>query len=122
MSIDIDFYLCLQETLIFADGSVVKTTSGITKTLSNDLEAEDGDDETHRPQGSHVSGEVVEISQSDDDKDPYITPFLLEKKKGKLPAPQADDTEGEESDIEQQLRGKASKKAAGVSGSNNKVR
>ena len=99
----------------------MKTRSSInTKTPSNevdDLEAEDRDDETSRPQGSHVSGEVVEISD-DDDNEPYITPFLLEKKKGKLVAPPPDDTEGEESDIEKQLRGKVSKKVSG----SNKVR
>lgn len=61
--------------------------------------------------------EVVEIS----DDEPYITPFVLKRVRKAAPPP-PDDTEVENSDIEQQLRAKASKKAGAVKGSNDKVR
>lgn len=79
----------------------------------DDSEVEGGDNDTPRPP---VSKEVVELF--DDDEEPYITPFRLDKKMQKMVAP-PDDTEVEDSDTEQHLKGKVSKKAAG---SNNKVR
>lgn len=103
------------ETLIFKDGSVVRTARGLgSKAPSNEVHDSgvEGDNETPRPQGSHVSNEVVELT--DDDEEPYITPFTLERKVRKAVAPPPIDTEVEDSDIEQQLRRKASKKAGAV--------
>lgn len=61
-------------------------------------------------------------SELSDNQEPYITPFLLEKKKRKV-APPPEDTELEAlSEVEQQLRGKASKKAGPVKSSVEKVR
>lgn len=73
---------------------------------------------------------VIELSDSDAgdashvDQEPYVTPFLLEKKKRKI-APAPEDTASEvDSEVEQQLRRKASKKApVKISADNsNKVR
>lgn len=70
---------------------------------------------------------VIELSDSDAgdashvDQEPYVTPFLLEKKKRKI-APAPEDTEVEHSEVEQQLRRKASKKAGPVKSSPDKVR
>ena len=75
-------------------------------------EVEDGDiDETPRPRGSH---EPIELSDSDEAL-VYVTPFPLEKKMRKVVAPPPDDTDAEDYEIEQRLRGKVTKKA--VSGS-----
>jgi len=77
---------------------------------------EDEDNKTPVPRGSCISKELSE------DEEPYITPFLLNKKIRKEVAPPPDDTEAEDSEIEEQLRGKANTKKAGVvKSSSNKV-
>ena len=55
------------------------------------------------------------------DEEPYVTPFLLSKKKQKV-APPPEDTEAENSEIEVQLRGKGSKKASPAKSPSDKVR
>ena len=77
-------------------------------------EVEDGDiDETPCPWGSH---DPIELSDSDEAL-VYVIPFPLEKKTRKVVAPPPDDTDAEDYEIEQRLRGKVTKKA--VSGSHN---
>ena len=72
--------------------------------------------------GSQNASAVIELSDSDaSDQEPYVTPFLLEKKKRKI-APSLEDTEVEHSKVEQQLRRKASKKDGPVKSSTDKVR
>ena len=72
--------------------------------------------------GSQNASAVIELSDSDaSDQEPYVTPFLLEKKKRKI-APALEDTEVEHSEVEQQLRWKASKKDGPVKSSTDKVR
>ena len=54
--------------------------------------------------GSQNASAVIELSDLDaSDQEPYVTPFLLEKKKRKI-APAPKDTEVEHSEVEQQLR------------------
>lgn len=88
------------ETLIFKDASGVKTI---------------------RPSNEDVDkvedNSVIELS----DEEPYVTPFKLQKKRRKV-APPPEDTEVEASEVEQQLRGKASKKAGPLKSSTDKVR
>jgi hypothetical protein len=92
------------ETLIFEDESGVKTTRPSNKDTDK---VEDN--------------AVIELT----DEEPYVTPFLLGKKKRKVaPPPPPEDSEAENSEIELQLRGKldASKKAGPVKSSSDKVR
>jgi hypothetical protein len=92
----------LLETFIFEDESGIKTggPSNVDKVQG----------------GSHDA--VIELS---DDQEPYVTPFPLAKKKRKV-APPPEDTEAEQSDMEQQLRGKMGKKAGAKESSTDKVR
>ena len=78
-------------------------------------DVEGGDNDTPRQQGSksHMTKEVVEISDDDSEGNVYVSPFPLKKMRKTFALP--DDTEAEDND----LRGKVGKKAAG---SNNKVR
>ena len=80
------------------------------------VQAEGGDNKTPGLQGSHMS-----IIKSSDDEEPYVTPFLLEKKIQKVVTPPPDNTEAEDSEIKNQLRGKANKKTGVVRSSSNKV-
>lgn len=77
-----------------------------------------------RPQGSHVSTEELVVDSDASDQEPYVTPFQLEKKIRKVVVPPDDIGEAESSDseVEQRLRGKASKKAGGVKSTSDKVR
>ena len=90
------------ETLIYEDESGVKTTRPSDKDVDK-VGLEDN--------------AAIELS----DEEPYVTPFLLSKKKQKV-APPPEDTEAENSEIEVQLRGKGSKKASPVKSSSDKVR
>ena len=95
------------ETLIYEDES-----GAVYTTRPNDkVELEGGSQNA-----------VIELSDASGDQEPYVTPFTLEKKKRKV-APPLEDTEADSdhSEAEQQLRGKASKKA-GMKISTNKVR
>lgn len=96
------------ETLIYEDGSGVKTTRP-NKDVDK-VEHEGG-----------FQNAVIELSDGDQLEESYVTPFLLQKKKRKI-APPPEETELEHSEVEQQLRGKASKKAGPVKSSTDKVR
>lgn len=86
-------------------------------------EVEVDNNTTPRPQGSQKSKELRVIELSDEEEpEPYVTPYLLEKKTRKAVAPPPEDTEAEASETENQLRGKVSKKAAATSSNNLKVR
>lgn len=104
------------ETLLFEDRSGVKTTRPSNKKDTDKVKIEGGSKKS--------AVQVVELSDSDDashiDQEPYVTPFLLEKKRRKI-APAPEDTE-EESEVEQQLKRKASKKTGPVKSSTEKVR
>ena len=87
----------------------------------DDTESEDNTEIPH-PQG--MSKDLIKLS----DKEPYITPSILERKTQKAVTPPSDDTEAEDSEIEQIQGEKAKKmerKASAViaaSKSSNKVR
>jgi hypothetical protein len=79
---------------------------------------------TKRPSNKDVDkvdDNAAAIELSDSDEEPYVTPLLLRKNK-RMVAPPPEDVEAENSETEQQLRGKASKKAGPVKNSSDKVR
>lgn len=110
------------ETLIFEDESGVKvrrlTNKGKPSNTDADHVESEENNKTPRPQASHVS-EAIELSDSEE---PYITPTLLTKKMRKVVAPSPNDTELEESEVEQKMREKMSKKTSAVKTSSDKVR
>lgn len=112
------------ETLIFETESGLKTFSRNASNVDMD-EVEGGNGNktvTPRPRGSNMSESKPaneEISELSNDEEPYVTPFPLEKKKRKVFEPPPGDTDSE---IEQQLRGKAVSKKAGAASNNLKVR
>jgi hypothetical protein len=102
------------ETLIYENGSA----SGVKTTRPNK------DVEKVELEGGSQNA-VIEVSDASDDQGPYVTPFALEKKKRKVaPPPEDSEADSEHSEVEQKLRGKASKKAASgpVKSSTDKVR
>ena len=78
--------------------------------------------ETPHPQG--MSKDLIELS----DKEPYVTPSVLERKTQKVVTPPPDDTEAEDSEVERIQREKAKKAerkasvATAAKKSSNKVR
>jgi hypothetical protein len=100
---------CGLETIIFEEEFGVKTTNH-TNSKKPSTASEDADE----VEGSHE--QVIELS----DDEPYVTPFLLGKKIRKVVAPPPDDSDVEDSEVEQRLLGKVNKKGA-VKSSNDKV-
>ena len=103
--------MILPETLLFEDETGIKTIRPDKAVPADRVKG-----------GSH--NEVIELSDASNQlEEPYVTPFLLEKKRRKVaPPPQAGDTEPEHSEVEQQLREKARGKARPVKSSTYKVR
>ena len=79
-----------------------KASNADTVLQVDDTESEDNT-ETPRPQG--MSKDLIELS----DKQPYITPSVLERKTQKAVTPPPDDTEAEDSEVEKIQREKAKK-------------
>lgn len=102
------------ETLIYEDGSGVKTTRP-------NKDVDKVDDEGGSQNADIELSDTTSRGDQLEEPEPYVTPFLLEKKKRKI-APPPEETEPEHSEVEQQLRGKASKKAGPVKSSTDKVR